>query len=269
MASSDADRWPELPYAAWQETAQTLHLWTQVVGKVRLALTPWLNHSWHVALYLTERGLTTTPMPWRGGDVQIDFDFIDHVLWLRTGGGQVRQVMLRPMPVAEFYATVMATLRQLGVDVTIRTMPSEIPDAIPFDKDTVHEAYDPEYAPHFCRVLLSTHDVFARFRTGFLGKASPVHFFWSSFDLSVRPHCAEASGRRAASGQCGGAGGLFARGVERRLLAGGAGRRRCVLLLCLAGAAGFRRGARDAGGGSVVAGAGRVRAALRGHARGA
>jgi len=185
MASSDADRWPELPYAAWQDTAQTLHLWTQVVGKVRLALTPWLNHSWHVALYLTARGLTTTPMPWRGGDFQIDFDFIDHVLWLRTSGGQVRQVMLRPIPVAEFYATVMATLRELGVDVTIRTMPSEIPDAIPFDKDTVHEAYDPEYARRFCRVLLSTHDVFSRFRTGFLGKVSPVHFFWGSFDLAV------------------------------------------------------------------------------------
>lgn len=156
-----------------------------MVGKVRLALTSWLNHSWHVALYVTARGLTTTPIPWRGGDFQIDFDFSDHVLWLRTSGGQVRQVMLRPMPVAEFYAAVMAALRELGVAVTIRTMPSEIPDAIPFDKDTTHKAYDAEYVRHFWRVLLSTHDVFARFRTGFLGKVSPVHFFWGSFDLAV------------------------------------------------------------------------------------
>jgi len=185
MASSDTGRWPELPYAAWQDTAQTLHLWTQMVGKVRLALTPWLNHSWHVALYVTARGLTTSPMPWRGGDVQIDFDFIDRVLWLRTSSGHFRQVMLQPMSVAEFYAAVMIALNELGVTVSIHTMPCEIPDCIPFDEDTVHKAYDPEYARRFWRVLLSAHDVFAKFRTGFLGKVSPVHFFWGSFDLAV------------------------------------------------------------------------------------
>ncbi len=220
MASSDADRWPELPYAAWQDTAQTLHLWTQVAGKVRLALTPWLNHSWHVALYLTARGLTTSPMPWRGGDVQIDFDFIDQVLWLRTSSGHSRQVMLAPMPVAEFYAAVMAALADLGVAVSITTMPCEIADAVPFDQDTVHKTYDGEYTRRFWRVLLSTHDVFAKFRTGFLGKVSPVHFFWGSFDLAVTrfsgrtapkhpggvPHLADAVAQEAYSHEVSSAG---------------------------------------------------------------
>jgi len=182
---SKAERWPELPYAAWKDTRDTLHLWTQIVGKVRLALTPWLNHSWHVALYVTARGLTTSPIQWQAGSFQIDFDFIDHVLWLRTSGGHFRQVVLKPTPVAEFYADVMVALRELGITVPISTMPCEIPNGIPFDQDTVHRAYDPAYARAFWRVLASTHEVFSRFRTGFLGKASPVHFFWGSFDLAV------------------------------------------------------------------------------------
>lgn len=182
---SKTERWPELPYAAWKDTRDTLHLWTQVVGKVRLALTPWLNHSWHVTLYVTARGLTTSPIPWRGGSCQIDFDFIDHVLWVRTSSGQFRQIMLRPTSVAEFYEDVAIALRELSIDVHITTMPCEIADCIPFEQDTVHAAYDADYANRFWRVLLSASEVFAHFRTGFLGKTSPVHFFWGSFDLAV------------------------------------------------------------------------------------
>ena len=194
MPSSFAtERWPALPYAAWKDTRDTLHLWTQVVGKVRLALTPWLNHSWHVALYLTARGLTTSPIPWRGGSLQIDFDFIDHVLWLRTSDGQYRQLMLAPMPVAEFYASLMVALGELGIAVELNRMPCEIPNCIAFDQDELHCAYDADYANRFWRVLAATHDVMARFRTGFLGKVSPVHFFWGSFDLAVT----RFSGRRA------------------------------------------------------------------------
>jgi hypothetical protein len=186
MASRNiTERWPELPYIAWKNTRDALHLWTQVVGKVRLTLTPWLNHSWHVALYVTARGLTTSPIPWRGGDFQIDFDFIDHVLWVRLSEGQFRQVMLKPMSVAEFYEDVMIALRELGIEAPITTMPCEIADCIPFDEDTVHAAYDADYANRFWRVLLAAQEVFGHFRTGFLGKASPVHFFWGSFDLAV------------------------------------------------------------------------------------
>lgn len=183
--ASGSERWPELPYAAWKDTRDTLHLWTQIVGKIRLALTPWRNHSWHVTLYVTPRGLTTSPIPHSGGSFSIDFDFIDHLLWLRASDGRVRQMMLRPMPVAEFYAGLMAALGELGIVVRINRMPNEIPDAVPFDQDRVHSAYDPDYANRFWRVLLASHDVMAHFRTAFLGKVSPVHFFWGSFDLAV------------------------------------------------------------------------------------
>ncbi len=184
------DRWPELPYAAWKDTRDTLHLWTQAVGKVRLALTPWLNHSWHVALYVTARGLTTSPIPWKTGGFQIDFDFIDHVLWIRTSAGHFRQLMLAPaaghaLSVAEFYQALMIALGDLGIVVEINPMPCEIAECLPFDQDTAHAAYDPDYARRFFRVLSSAHEVMGRFRTGFLGKASPVHFFWGSFDLAL------------------------------------------------------------------------------------
>jgi len=188
-----AKRWPELPYAAWKDTRDTLHLWTQVVGKIRLALTPWLNHSWHVALYVTANGLTTSPIPWQGGSSQIDFDFIDHVLWVRTSSGHFRQLMLKPMSVAEFYSALMTALHELGIDVRITTMPCEIADCIAFEQDTMHAAYDADYANRFWRVLASAHEVFSAFRTGFVGKTSPVHFFWGSFDLAVT----RFSGRRA------------------------------------------------------------------------
>jgi Family of unknown function (DUF5996) len=187
------DRWPALAASAWRDTRATLHLWTQIVGKIRLALTPWQNHSWHVALYVTARGLTTSPIPSGAGSFQIDFDFIDHTLWVRSSGGAFRQIMLRPVSVAEFYNEVMAGLRELGTRVSINTTPNEIPDAVPFENDTVHASYDAEYAHRFWRALASANELFAHSRTAFIGKASPVHFFWGSFDLAVT----RFSGRRA------------------------------------------------------------------------
>jgi hypothetical protein len=187
------DRWPELPYAAWKDTCETLHLWTQIVGKIRLAQTPWLNHSWHVALYLTARGLTTSPIPYGARSFQLDFDFVDHVLWVRTSDGHVRQLMLSPKSVAEFFSELRAALAELSIEIPITTMRCEIADCIPFDQDFTHAAYDRDYAIRFWLVLLSAHNVLAHFRTGFLGKASPVHFFWGSFDLAVT----RFSGRKA------------------------------------------------------------------------
>ena len=216
-----------------------------MVGKIRLALTPWLNHSWHVALYVTARGLTTSPIPDGARSFQIDFDFIDHVLWVRTSDGHFRQLMLKPMSVAEFYAGLMAALRELGIDVMITTMPCEIADCIPFEQDTLHAAYDADYANRFWRVLLAASEVMAHFRTGFLGKASPVHFFWGSFDLAVTRFSgrdrAASSGRRATPAERRRAGGLLARGIERRLLAGRrrAGRLCGVLFLRVSGAGGI------------------------------
>jgi Family of unknown function (DUF5996) len=188
-----SEHWPALPYAAWADTRATLHLWTQIVGKIRLAKTPWLNHSWHVTLYVSARGLTTGPIPDGARSFQIDFDFIDHVLWVRTSDGHFRQLMLKPTPVAEFYADLWIAFGELGLAVKINTMPNEIPDAVAFDQDTTHAAYDPDYANRFWRVLLATNNVFALFRTAFLGKVSPVHFFWGSNDLAVT----RFSGRKA------------------------------------------------------------------------
>jgi len=190
---STADRWPELPYAAWKDTCTTLHLWTQIVGKIRLGLMPWLNHSWHVTLRVSARGLVTPLIQTTTHDFRIEFDFVDHTLWVCTADGHIRQVMLRPVSVAEFQADLMIALNELGIAVRIHEMPSEIADAIPFGEDRVHAAYDADYANRFWRVLLRAHAVFARFRTAFLGKASPVHFFWGSFDLAVT----RFSGRRA------------------------------------------------------------------------
>ena len=193
MGADDAHRWPELRYADWKDTRDTLHLWTQVVGKVRLVLTPWLNHSWHVPLYVTARGMTTSPIAFADATFEIEFDFIDHLLLVRTSDAQSRSLRLAPMSVADFYAAVMGMLEGLGIRARITTMPCEIVDAVPFDQDRVHAAYDAVYANRFWRVLASSHRVLSRFRTGFLGKASPVHFFWGSFDLAVT----RFSGRRA------------------------------------------------------------------------
>ncbi|UCI24443.1 DUF5996 family protein [Mesorhizobium sp. B2-8-5] len=189
----DLERWPDLPYAAWKDTYDNLHLWTQIVGKIRLMREPWLNHSWHVPLYVTVRGLTTSPIPDGDRAFQIDFDFIDHLLWVRTSEGHFRQVMLAPKTVAEFYGEVTVALAELGLTTPIFAQPSEIADGIPFAQDHVHASCDRDYATRFWRILLSTHEVFSRFRTGFLGKVSPVHFFWGGFDLAVT----RFSGRRA------------------------------------------------------------------------
>lgn len=190
---SELTPWPELPYAAWKDTCATLQLWTQIVGKIRLALTPWLNHSWHVTLRVTARGLRTPPIAQNGRDFEIEFDFIDHGLWLHCSDGQTRRLALRPIAVAEFYAALMQALSELGISVAINEMPNEIADAVPFSADRIHAAYDRDYANRFWRVLLRSHEVLSHFRTGFLGKVSPVHFFWGSFDLAVT----RFSGRRA------------------------------------------------------------------------
>lgn len=187
------DAWPELPYDAWRETCATLQLWTQIVGKIRLVFAPWLNHSWHVTLFVTARGLTTTPIPYGTRVFQIDFDFIDHVLCIETTEGAQRQIALQPQTTADFYAAVMGSLACLGVEAKINERPNEVQDAIPFSEDRVHAAYDADAVNRFWRVLVQADRVFKQFRTGFIGKCSPVHFFWGSFDLAVT----RFSGRRA------------------------------------------------------------------------
>jgi hypothetical protein len=180
-----ADLWPDLTYAAWKDTAETLQLWTQIVGKVRLALTPWLNHSWQVPLYVTARGLGTSPIPVGNEILETEFDFISHRLTARTSRGEERSIALEPRTVAAFYERVMTMLGGLGVAVTINDMPNEIANAIRFPQDRMHAAYDADAAHRFWRALVQIDRVFKLFRTGFLGKASPVHFFWGSFDLAV------------------------------------------------------------------------------------
>jgi Family of unknown function (DUF5996) len=185
--------WPELPTAAWRDTYATLHLWTQIVGKIRLARAPWLNHSWHVTLYVTARGLTTSPIPDGIRTFQIDFDFIDHHLRISTSDGAARQFALAGKSVASFYAAIMADLADLGIHIAIDEMPNELPEPIRFSQDHQHASYDPDAVGRFFQILVNADRVFKRFRTGFLGKASPVHFFWGSFDLAVT----RFSGRRA------------------------------------------------------------------------
>jgi Family of unknown function (DUF5996) len=193
MSNAPRIPWPELPTAAWRETYETLHLWTQIVGKVRLARTPWLNHSWHVALYVTARGLTTSPIPDGVRTFQIDFDLIDHILRISTSDGARRQLALAGQSVASFYSAVMADLTELGIDITIDEMPNELPEPIRFSQDNRHASYDPAAVRRFFQMLANADRVFKQFRTGFIGKASPVHFFWGSFDLAVT----RFSGRRA------------------------------------------------------------------------
>ena len=180
-----SDVWPSLTFADWHDTCATLHLWSQVVGKVRLVQSPWVNHSWHVPLYVTPRGLTTSTM-WHGTRAfAITFDFVDHRLIVETSDGGARVLPLRPQTVADFHAAVMAALAELGVPVRIHTTPNEIPDAIPFEQDRVHAAYDPAAAARFWQALVQVARVFGVFRARFIGKCSPVHFFWGSFDLAV------------------------------------------------------------------------------------
>jgi hypothetical protein len=183
--NSASNHWPALPFAEWKDTAITLHMWTQVVGKIRLTLSPWTNHSWHVTLYVTARGLTTSPIPHGLATFEIRFDFIDHQLRILKSDGAGRTIELKPQSVAKFYEAVMKGLRDLGLPVTIHTMPNEIENPVPFEQDEQHHAYDREYANRFWRVLVQSDRVFKEFRSRFCGKCSPVHFFWGSFDLAV------------------------------------------------------------------------------------
>lgn len=193
MAHGRDDAWPALPLNAWQETCATLHMWSQVVGKVRLAKTPPVNHWWHVPLYLTSRGLTTSPIPDDNRTFEIDFDFIDHRIEIAASDGAVRELALRPISVADFHREMMTALVDLGVEVEIWPVPVEVPEPIPFMEDRVHAAYDATWANRFWLALAQGDRVFKGFRDNFLGKASPVHFFWGSFDLAVTLF----SGRRA------------------------------------------------------------------------
>src|SRR5580698_4266528 len=178
-------QWPELPWGEWEATANTLHMWTQIVGKTRLALTPLQNHWWNVPLYVTARGLGTSAMEYGDDVLDIEFDFVDHELRLRLGSGKALSVALRAQTVADFYREYLASLAALGVSVEIHPTPVEVATPIRFDRDRDHRAYDPEYAHRFWRVLVLAEKAFRRFGTGFLGKVSPVHFFWGSFDLAV------------------------------------------------------------------------------------
>ncbi|HEY9687916.1 MAG TPA: DUF5996 family protein [Coleofasciculaceae cyanobacterium] len=177
--------WPELPWSGWDETASTLQLWLQVVGKIRLVLATRINHWWHVTLYPTCRGLTTSPMPYGARMVQIDFDFTSHQLYFQSSDGFRESFPLEPMSVADFYQKVMGKMTQMGMPVKIWTMPCEIPDAIPFDQDHQHAAYDAAYVTRFWKILVQTDRVATKFRSRFTGKVSPVHFFWGGFDLAI------------------------------------------------------------------------------------
>jgi hypothetical protein len=177
--------WPGLPYNEWKETYDTLHMWTQIAGKIRLTLSPMVNHWWQVTLYVTPRGLTTSSIPYDTRTFEILFDFIDHNLAVHTSDGSTKYVSLYSRSVADFYRELMSVLRSLGIDVKINPMPQEVPNPIPCDDDTIHASYDKEYANRFWRILVETDSVFKEFRGGFTGKCSPVHFFWGSFDLAV------------------------------------------------------------------------------------
>ena len=185
--------WPALPLEQWKDSYATLHMWTQIVGKVRLALTPLINHWWNVPLYVNARGLTTSAIPYPNRPFELCFDFLDHQLVLQMSDGSRTMLPLTAMTVADFYQKVLEMLRSSGIEVKIWRMPVEVPDAIPFDEDRVHASYDPEAAQRFWRILLNVQGVFEEFRSRFIGKDSPIHFFWGSFDLAVT----RFSGRRA------------------------------------------------------------------------
>jgi hypothetical protein len=191
--STAADQWPELPLAAWSDTEATLHRWLQIVGKVRLTQCPWINHSWTATLYVTPKGLTTSSIPYGERTFQIELDFIHHLLVIQSSDGRAGHFKLEPQSVAQFYSRLMNELSRIGLVVAIYRKPNELPDLIPFDQDESHAAYDRDYANRFWRILVQADRVFTAFRARFLGKASPVHFFWGSADLAVT----RFSGRRA------------------------------------------------------------------------
>ena len=179
------EQWPELAFESWKDTIATLHLWTQIVGKIRLKQMPWLNHSWHVTLYVSANGLTTGSVPYPGGVFQIDFDFIHHVLHVTTSAGGIEKVELYPRSVADFYRELFEKLRKADIESSISAEPNEVDPAIPFEKDETHRFYDAARVRDFHKALVKIHNVFTTFRAGFTGKCSPIHFFWGSFDLAV------------------------------------------------------------------------------------
>jgi len=187
------EAWPALPLSAWEDTRATLHMWTQIAGKVRLALSPHVNHWWEVPLYVNSRGLTTSPIPYGKGTFEIQFDFIDHRLEVTTSAGEKKSLPLHSRSVADFHSEFFSLLQSLGISVKIWNMPVEIPNPIRFDQDRVHASYDPHYANAFWQILVTVDSIFKEFRGGFTGKVSPVHFFWGSFDMAVT----RFSGRRA------------------------------------------------------------------------
>jgi hypothetical protein len=189
----EQEAWPALPLEEWEATFRTLHMWTQIVGKIRLVSTPRLNHWWNVALYVNPRGLTTSAIPHNGGFFELQFDFLHHRLDLKTSSGSEGSVTLAPKSVAAFYHETFALLRGAGIEMQINPKPQEVSNPIPFDQDETHTSYDPEYARRLWRILLSTDQVFQEFRAKFIGKCSPVHFFWGSFDLC----CTRFNGRKA------------------------------------------------------------------------
>src|SRR6266849_2218453 len=190
---TERDLWPVLPLEEWQETYHTLHMWTQIAGKVRLALSPLMNHWWEVPLYVNAVGLTTSPIPYGGEIFEIQFDFVHHQLMIQTSQGLNRTIALEPRSVADFYREFMAALRSLDIAVKIWTTPVEVPNPIPFEQDSGHASYDADSVNRFWRILVLADTIFKEFRSSFLGKSSPVHFFWGSFDLAVT----RFSGRRA------------------------------------------------------------------------
>jgi hypothetical protein len=185
--------WPLLPLEEWQDTCATLHMWMQVAGKIRLKLSPMTNHWWQVPLYVTSRGLTTSPIPYRMRTFEMNFDFIDHRMHLEANDGQKRSIDLKPRPVADFYAETLGALRSMGIEPVIWTKPVEVEERIPFEQDQTHASYDPEYANRWWRILVQVDRVFKDFRSRFIGKASPVHFFWGAFDIAAT----RFSGRKA------------------------------------------------------------------------
>ncbi|HEY8276053.1 MAG TPA: DUF5996 family protein [Methyloceanibacter sp.] len=191
--ANTASDWPQLPYEAWKDSYATLHLWSQIIGKIRMAQTPWLNHSWHVTLYVTVRGLSTSPIPYGTRNFELEFDFVHHVLRVNSDDGAHKEIRLFPRTVADFYADLMRSLSALGLEVRIDDVTNELPEPVNLRTDTLHASYDPDYAHRFWRILVAVERVLYRFRTAFIGKCSPVHFFWGSFDLAVT----RFSGRRA------------------------------------------------------------------------
>ncbi len=192
-ATAQSQAWPSLPLDAWSDTYATLHLWTQIVGKIRLTQTPWTNHSWHVTLYLNARGLTTSPIPYGTRTFQVAFDFIDHEVVVQSSDGGVASLPLQPQSVAAFYRRLIEEMASLDLRVDICRQPNELPEPVRFDRDEIPRAYDPVYANRFWRVLVQADRVFKMFRTRFIGKCSPVHFFWGAADLAIT----RFSGRRA------------------------------------------------------------------------